>query len=257
MRAIWSGSLTFGLVNIPVKLLGATEDIGPDFVFLHKVDFSGIRFAKMCKLEGKEVRFEEVIRGFEYKKGEYVELTRDDFAAADMRKTNAIEVVEFIREKEIASIYFRKPYFLEPDKGSDKAYGLFLEALRRAEKTGVVRYVLKNREHLGIVIPNGHILMLVQLRYHEELRDASEIKYKEHAYSEDEIELALTLIDKLSTSFKPEKYVDLYRKEILRIVEEKAGGRRPTPKGDAPIPTQVPDLIAMLKKSIERQEKRV
>jgi DNA end-binding protein Ku len=172
MRAIWLGSLSFGLVNIPIRLYSATVERKLKFNYLHKKDLSPIRHARICREDGQEVPYEDVVKGYEYQKGNYIILTNDDFRKANLRKTGAIEIVEFVREDEVDSVFFEKPYYLEPDREARKAYALLREALRRSGRVGIARFVLKNREHLGIVKPEGNILILNQLRFKSEIKEA-------------------------------------------------------------------------------------
>jgi DNA end-binding protein Ku len=257
MRAIWSGSVSFGLVNIPVKLYSASEtEAKIDFNLLHEKDMSPIRYAKFCKLEGVEVPNEEIVKGYEYSKGEYVIMTDDDFKQALPATTQAIEITDFTAEIEIDDIYFEKPYYLEPDKGAAKPYALLREALRRSGKVGIARFVLRNREHLAAIKPSGDVLILDQLRYQSDIRKPDELNLPSSEQLQDrELDLALALVDKLTVPFNPEQYTDTHTAELRRVIEEKAAGRVPVAREEAPQPTNVVDLMSVLKRSLE-QEKR-
>ena len=159
MRSIWSGALSFGLINIPVRLYSGTEEHALSFDLLHKKDLSPIRYARICKEDGKEIPYQDIVKGYEYQKGEYVVVTEEDFKAVDMEKTNAIEIVQFTPKSEIDAIFYEKPYFLEPGKGADKPYALLRETLQRSKKVGVVKFVFRNREHLGIIEPYGNAII--------------------------------------------------------------------------------------------------
>ena len=259
MRAMWSGSISFGLVNIPVRLYSATGgEAKLDFDLLHEKDMSPIRYAKVCRLEGEEVPNEEIVKGYEYEDGQYVILTDEDFERANVTRTRAIEITEFSDEADIDDIYFEKPYYLEPDKGAAKPYALLREALRRSGKVGIARFVLRNREHLAAIKPTGDVLVLNQLRYSSELLEPDELKVPDPSLADErELDLALTLIDKLSESFQPERYKDEYTEELRQMIEGKAQGRVPVAKGEEPEPTSVVDLMAVLKKSLEQERTKV
>ncbi len=257
MRAMWSGAVSFGLVNIPIRLYSGTEDHALDFHMLHKTDLQPIRYVKVCKAEGEEVSMADIVKGYEYERGQYVVITDEDFERASPRKTKTIDILDFVAVDEIDSIYFEKPYYLEPDKGADKAYRLLRTALEQSKKVGVARFVLRNREQLGVVKPMGELLVLDQLRFASQVREASGLKTPEVEVDKREIDMALALIDQLTESFDPEKYHDTYSDELLRVIHEKVEGKVPEPGEPAPVITsQVPDLVALLKASLEQQPKR-
>jgi DNA end-binding protein Ku len=253
MRAMWSGSLTFGLVNIPVKLYSAIQEQTPQFDFLHKKDMSPIRYAKMCKHEEQEVRSEEIVRGFEYKKGEYVVMSDEDFERASPHFARTIEVVGFVDGAEIASSFYEKPYYLEPDRGADKAYALLREALRKSGRVGIAKYMIRNRVRLGAVKPDGDVLELNQLRYKAEIREPEGLKLPSSEQAEGrEMELAMTLINQMTEPFDPNQYRDTYSEDLMEMIEQKAQGRELAPVGEAPQPTKVIDLMETLKASLEQ-----
>lgn len=175
MRAIWRGSLSFGLINIPVRLYSATQEHALTFDLLHKKDLSPIRYARICKADGKEIPYEDIVKGYEYQKGDYVVLVDEDFKRANVKKTKSIEMIEFTQESEVNPLYYEKPYYLEPDKGADKAYALLREALVKSKKVGIAKFVLHNREHLALIKPYGKLLILNQLRYADEIRQYHEL----------------------------------------------------------------------------------
>lgn len=253
-RQIWSGSLSFGLVNIPVKLYPASKESSLKFNYLHKNDLSPIRYAKICKADGKEVPFEEVVKGYEFSKGDYVVLTDEDFKKADLRRTKLIEILEFVNEREIDDIYFEKPFYLEPEEGSAKAYVLIREALKRSKKIGIAKYVLRNKEYLGAVKAEKNFLILSQMRFEEEIIKPSWLDIPEEKIKAKEIEIALQLIDKLTEKFDPAEYKDSYKSNLKEIIEEKKRGKTPRARGKAPRPTRTPDLIKILKESLEKSK---
>jgi DNA end-binding protein Ku len=252
MRSIWTGTVSFGLVNIPVRLYVASEERGLDLDMLHKKDLSPVRYVRVCKADGREVPYEEIVKGYQYRKGDYVVLTEDELKKASVQKTYSVDIVRFVDETEIDTIYFEKPYYLEPDKGAEKAYALLREALRRAKKVGVARFVLRNREHLGVVKPEGRVIVLNTLRYKAAIRDAEDLKLPaSEAAKGKELDMALQLIDQLTEPFKPEEFKDTYVEDLKRLIDEKVKGRPLTAAGEAPAPTAVPDLMAALKASLK------
>lgn len=256
MRAIWSGALSFGLVNIPVRLYSATEEHGLDFDMLHKKDLSPIRYARVCKADGKEIPYEDIVKGYEMQEGDYVVLSDEDFKKANVKKTKTIDIIDFVKEDQVDSIYFEKPYYLEPDKGAAKAYALLREAIKQSKKVGLAKFVLRNREHLAIIKPHGSAIVLEQLRFNEEIRKPEGLTLPDtkEKPGRREIEMALSLIDQLTEPFKPEKYKDTYVQDLKQVIKEKSKGKRVKAKNAEKIPetTQVNDIMAMLKKSLER-----
>jgi DNA end-binding protein Ku len=223
---------------------------------LRKSDLCPVKYLRVCKNDGKEIPYDEIVKGYEYTDGEYVVLTDEDFENADVEQTKAIDILDFINEYEVDSRYFEKPYYLEPDKGGDKAYALLREALKKSKKVGVANFVMANRGHIGIVKPHGKVLILNQIRYADEIRDVSKLNLPEARNVHDrEIDLALTLIEQLSGKFHPEKYKDTYTEYLKKVVAEKARGIKPKAKGKAPKPTKIIDLMAVLKKSLKEQNK--
>lgn len=257
MRAIWSGALSFGLVNIPIKMYTASKDEGLDFDLLHKKDYSPIRYAKVCKTEEKEVPYNELVKGYEYEKGDYVILQQDDFIKANVKKTKTIDVLEFVNEGEIDSVYYEKPYYLEPDKSAQKAYSLMIEALRKSKKVGIAKFVIRTRQRLGIIKPLDNVIVLNQMRFQSEIKDAKEIKAPNLEVSDKEIEMALALINQLSGDFKPEEFHDTYTEDLKKLIDEKAKGEKITAKEENIQETSnVTDLMALLKKSLEQEKEK-
>jgi DNA end-binding protein Ku len=253
MRPIWSGALSFGLVNIPVKLYSAIESESKiNFDLLHKEDLSPIRYSRVCKREGKEVPYEDIVKGYEYQKGDYVVVSEEEFEKINITRTKTIEVVGFVEEKQIDSIYFEKPYFLEPDKTAGKSYALLREALKRSGKVGLARYVLRNREHIGVLKPFQQGIMLEQIHFDDELRRQDNLKLPEENVDSREVEVALALIEQLSQDFEPDKFKDTYRKELLDLIQKKIEGKPLKPQGEAPKATEVGDLMAILKESLDK-----
>jgi DNA end-binding protein Ku len=257
MRAIWTGSISFGLVNIPIKLFSGSESNSLDLNLLHKTDLHPINYIKVCKADNKEVPMNEIVKGYQHSSGEYVVLTEQDFETASVEKTHLIDILDFVDEREIDSRYFERPYYLEPDKTGTKPYALLREALKRSGKVGIASYVLRNRGSIGVVKPLDKVLVLNQMRYREEVRSHEELKLPEgDNLRQQEIDLALMLIDQYSTTFDPAKYHDSYIDDLKRIIEEKAKGLTPQPQGKRPQPTNVVDMMALLKKSLEEKKRQ-
>lgn len=253
MRALWTGSLSFGLVNIPVKLYSATQDRALKFRMLHGKDESPITYSRICEREGKEVPYEEIAKGYEHEKGDFVVLDKKDFEGVDQKLVKTIDVKAFVKEDDIEAKYFEKPYYLEPDKKAVPAYVLLREALRKAKKVGIATFVIHQREHLGMIKPEGNLLMLEQLRYADELRDAGALDVPEKAtIPVEEMKLAQLLIDQRTRPFQAEEYRDTYTESLEAIIAAKVKGRKPKKKGAAPQPTQVSDIMAMLRESLEQ-----
>jgi DNA end-binding protein Ku len=252
MRSIWSGAISFGLVNIPVKLYSAVGENTIDFDMLRASDHSPIRYARIATVDGEEVPFKEIVKGYEYEKNEYVVLSDEDFEKASPEKTKAIDILDFVNEEEIDTIYFEKPYYLEPDKGAGKSYKLLLEALKDSKKVGIAQYVLRNRERLGAVRAFDDLIILEQLRFHQEIRDWKEINIpKNIKIGEKEMDMAKQLIEQLSTSFKPDKYKDTYINELMKIMEAKVKGEEIEVKKPKQQPQEVTDLMSVLKQSLK------
>jgi len=254
MRSFWSGAVSFGLINIPVKLYTATDEHSLDFSLLHKKDNSPVRYARVCKEEGKEIPFDEIVKGFEFQKGEFVIMEDEDFVRANVRKNKAIDIVAFSNETEIDSVYFEKPYYLEPDKGAEKAYFLLREALKQSQKVAVAHFVLKAREHLAILKPIDNVIVLNQLRYHEEIRATKELNLPEvQPIEKRELDMAISLIDQLTKTFAPAEHHDTYRKELAEVIAQKSKGKPVHAKGEEPQATDVKDLMDVLKASLEQE----
>lgn len=258
MHSLWKGSISFGLVNIPVKMYTASREQELKFILLHKKDQSQIRYARICKMEDKEVPWNEIVKGFEYQKGEYVILDKEDFEAADPKKSKSIEIVNFTKETDIDTIYFDKPYYLEPEKNGAHAYILLREALKKSKKIGIAQYVLHNHEYLAAIKPYKDLIVLHQLRYDEEIIQPSaiEVAASEKKSSASELDIALKLIDHLTTAFQPEAYKNTYIEELKAIIENKAKGKKVHPKGAEPSPTKITDIMSLLKASLDEKPKK-
>lgn len=256
MRAIWSGAIAFGLINIPIRVYPGSEEHELEFHMLHKKDLSPIRFARMCKEDGKEVPYSDIVKGFEYEKGEYVVVTDEDFKAANAKKTSTIEIKQFTDLANVDPIYFEKPYFIEPDKKAGKAYTLLCEALSESKKVAIASFVFRNREHIGALIALPEGLLLIQMRYHQEVRSFQELKIPKEKTTAKEREMAISLIDQLTLPFEPEKYHDTYVEDLMGMIEKKLQGKKVAkPKKAAPS-YEARDLMHLLQESMKTKPPR-
>lgn len=252
MRPIWEGSLSFGLINIPVKVYSGTAGTEINLDYLHSTDMSPIRYARICREDGKEIPYEDIVRGYEYRKGDYVVLTGEDFKNVDLKKTASIDVFSFVDSGEIDPMYSEKPYFLEPAEGSAKAYAVLREALKKSGKVALGKFVLREHEHVYMIKPKDHLLLMDELRYSDEIAKPTGLNIPDTEVRGKEVDMAIELIDKLSGRFEPEKYKDTYKVELEKVIQAKEKGRRILPKGKAPTPTKTTDLMATLRASLAK-----
>jgi len=252
MKSIWSGAITFGLVNIPIKLFSASGENRLEFDLLAKPDLSRVKYKKVALSDGRELENEVIVKGYEYEKGHYIVLGDEEFEQANAKKTKSIELLNFVDEDEVDPIYYEKPYFLEPERNAEKPYALLREALRESKKIGIAKFVFRNREHLAALKPVGKVLLLNQMRYYQELRDYHALRLPaSDNLSASELEMAKMLIEQLTEPFTPEKYYDTYIEALKRVISEKVKGKPISIKETLPKPTQVGDLMATLKASLQ------
>ena len=254
MRSIWSGSISFGLVNIPVKLYSASQERAISFDYLHKEDQSKIKYVKVCASENKEVPFEEVVKGFEISKGNYVIIDENDFEKSDPKKTRSIEIIQFSSEDEIPEILLEKPYFLEPEENADKPFLLFRQALDLSKRVAIAKFVLRNKEHLAILKPYENLLLLNQLRFSDEIRNAEDLRQPKAEVTKDELKIANSLIDNLSKKFDIKQFHDTFTEQMIKIIEAKAEGKEIV-QSKAPEATDVEDLMELLRQSLDETKK--
>jgi len=254
MRAIWKGTISFGLVMIPVKLYPGTIDVSLDLDLLHRKDKSPIRYARICKADGREIPYEDTVKGYEYEKGDYVILTDEDFERANVAQSKTIEMRQCGHLRDIDPVYFEKSYYLEPDTGAEKAYALLRDALDASNVVALATFVLRNREHIGVIRVKDNALLLTQLRWKSEIRPA-DILSPTARVSRSEMDMALQLIDQMTGKLHPEDYEDTYTDELRRVIEEKVQGKTPRRKGKTPIPTRGKDLEDLLRKSLKTPRK--
>ena len=252
MKALWKGSISFGLVNIPVKLYSASQSHSLDLDMLRKGDLCQVRFARVCRDDGKEIPYQDIVKGYKYNEGDYVVLTDKDFVIANVEKTHTIDIFHFVNEKEVDSVYFEKPYYLEPEKSGTKSYALLREAIKQTKKAGLGRLVLKNREHIGLLRLYDNIIVFNQIRFFDEIRDTTEVKVPSSSQvNKKEVEMAVSLVKQLSSKFNPKAYKDTYIDELKKIITKKAKGQKVTPKGKEPKASSASNLMKLLKQSMK------
>lgn len=249
-RAVWSGSISFGLVHIPVRLYVAVSQKEVRFHMLHDADGARVHLKRFCSLENVEVPYEHVVKGYELSRGRYVTVTAEELEAADPRGARTIDIEDFVEMAEIDPVYYDRTYHLAPDRGAAKAYGLLLEAMRRSGKVGIARIVLRTKQRLCCVRPMGAALALSTMNYADEIVPQGELDIGEApASSPRELEMAERLVGSLTTPFRPERYRDVHREKILALVERKAAGEEivaPPPER----PAKVVDLADALAASL-------
>jgi DNA end-binding protein Ku len=256
MRAIWKGSISFGLVNIPVALYPATRKEELKFRLLRKSDFSPVNYKRVAEKDGKEVPWNQIVKGYEYEKGKYIVLKDEDFQRVDLEATQTVDIQDFVDLDEIDPVFFYKPYYLEPQKGGDKAYALLRDSLQESKKVGIAKVVIKTRQYLAGVKPEDGALVLELMHFAEELADTSKLHIpRKVEVGKREMNMATQLIDSMSSKWSPEKYRDEFREALMEVIEEKveAGGKEIEEKPKkAPKPTKVIDLVEVLQKSLEQ-----
>lgn len=254
MRSIWDGSINFGLVNIPVRMYSASENHqGLSLDMLHKKDNSPIRYARICKHEGSEVLYKDIVKGFEYSKDKYIVLDAEDFEKANLHKTKNIEIQQFVNEDEIDSRYYEKPYYLEPEEKAETTYVLLREALQKSKKVALAKYVLHGHESLAVIKVTGKVLVLNQMRWPADIREFGELSFPTGTVAKGELKMALNLIDQLSKPFIAEDWHDTYTEELQDIIKQKTKGKPVKTKGKVSKPTEVKDLMSSLKASLNKK----
>jgi DNA end-binding protein Ku len=249
-RAIWSGAISFGLVNVPVRMYSAIAEHKLHFHFVHEPDESPIGYQKICKLEDKPVPDDEVVKAFEFEPGEYVFMEEEDFEAARVEGYKTIEISDFVPYEEIDPIYFARSYYLGPDTGGEKVYSLLVRAMEDSGLAGVAKFVMRDRQYLGVLRVRDGVITLEQMYFADEIRDLDELKPPRTNVSKEELAMAEQLIDNFAGDFKPEKYKDTYRDALCKIIRDKRAGkevhRAPETEEAAP-----PDLLEALRASIQ------
>jgi DNA end-binding protein Ku len=252
-RALWKGSIAFGLVNIPVELHTSVRDSRPRFRLLHADDKSPVKFERVCAREGKPVGWDELVKGYEYEKGRFVVLTKEDFKAAALEKSRTIDIRAFVNEVDIDDRFFESSYYLVPPKGAEKAYALLREAIRDTGLVGIATIVLREAQHLAALQVVGDAMVLTQMRYAEELVDTSAYTFPPaNDIRKAELEMARTLVENLRDTWDPSQYTDEYRKNLMKIVKARMRGKEPDLEAPPePEQAEVVDLMERLRASLQ------
>jgi DNA end-binding protein Ku len=254
MRPIWSGTISFGLVSVPVRMFSATESKELRFHFLHKDDLAPIGYDKVRKDTGKHVDPDDVVRGFEIEKGKYVPIDDEDLDRLDIELTHSIDICDFVELDEIDPIFYRKAYYLLPQDGAEKPYRLLVRALEETGKVGIAKVVIRNKQHLAALRPYDGVLVLETMYYADEVRKPESVNGKARLQKA-EVEMAKSLVENLTDSFKPEKYDDTYRKELLDLIKAKAKGKKLPEPAEAE-EAEVVDLMAALRESVKETKRK-
>ena len=256
MRAIWTGAVGFGLVNIPVRIFSATQDSNLNLDMLDKKDHAKIRFKRVNEDSGREVSWENIVKAYDYN-GQYVVLDDEDFQKASPEKSKIIEILEFVKETEIESIFYETPYFLEPQKSGVKAYTLLREALKKSGKVGLGNFVMRTKEALCILKPMGNVILIQKIRFSEEIRNVNELDIPANSTIKPaEMQMAIALIDQLTGKFDITKYKDTYTDQLLKLITAKAKGKKLQPSPLRVVHSKSKDLMSQLKESISVKKKK-
>ena len=252
-RAIWKGSIAFGLVSIPVELHTAVRDHRPKFRMLHAQDKSPVKYERVCQRDGKAVAWEDLVKGYEYEKGRFIVLTKEDLKAAALKKDRAIAIIDFVKSDEIDDRYFETPYYLTPQKGSQHAYALLRDALRETARVGIAKIIIRDAQHLAALEVIDEALVLTMLRYDDELVDTSQLEFPSSEKArKGELDMAKMLIDNLAAAWDPAKYTDEYRDNLMKVIKARIKGEKPRlPAAEAPPEGKVVDLMERLRQSLE------
>jgi DNA end-binding protein Ku len=266
-RGLWKGAISFGLVNVPVELFSAQKRSSElDLTMLDRRDMAPVGYRRVNKASGKEVPWEDVVKGYEYEDGRYVVLSEEDFRRANPELAKTVDILAFVDRADIPPYHFETPYYLGPGKRGEKAYVLLRDALEKAGKVGIAMVVIRTKQYLAALLPQGDALMLNTLRYHAELKSAGDVdipqKLKGAKVTAKELDMALRLVDDMSDDWQPEKYHDTYREDLLKRIEEKVKAGQteeltaPAEEGKAEKGGEVIDLMALLRKSVEKRQEK-
>ena len=251
-RPLWKGAISFGLVSIPVELHTAVRDTRPHFRMLHAKDKSPVKFERVCIREGEPVAWQDLVKGYEIEKGHFVVLTKDDFKAAALEKTQTVDILDFVKAEDIDDRFFEVPYYLTPGKGGDRAYALLREALRDSGRVGIARFVLRDKQHLAAVEVIEKALVLSVMRFEDELVDTTSLHFPDKGeIRKTELDMAKSLVDSLAAEWEPSKYTDQYRENLMKIIRAKAKGKAPAlHEKEERRPAEVVDLMERLRQSL-------
>jgi len=251
-RALWKGSISFGLVNIPIELHTAVRNHRPKFRMLHAKDKSPVKFERVCIKDGHPVAWEDLVKGYEYQKGRFIVITKEDFQAAALEKTRTVDIIDFVNADEIDDRFFETPYYLVPTKGGERAYSLLREAIRDSERIGIAKFILRDAQHLAAVEVIQDAIVLTVMRFADELVDVKGFDFPSaEGVRKAELDMAKALVNSLAAAWDPSKYTDQYRENLLRIIQSKAKGEEVELEPSAePRQAEVVDLMERLRRSL-------
>ena len=253
-RSLWKGSISFGLVNIPIELHTAVRDHRPKFRMLHATDKSPVKYERVCIRDGHAVAWEDLVQGFEYAKGHFVILTKDDFKAAAVEKTRTIDIIDFVDADAIDDRFFETPYYLVPSKGGEKAYALLREAIRESDRIGIAKFILRDAQHLAAIEVIDQAIVLSVMRFADELADPKPLGFpSSEGIRKSELDMAKALVNSLAAEWEPEKYTDQYLENLMRIIKGKVKGKKVTLEPEeTPRKGEVVDLMERLRRSLDQ-----
>jgi DNA end-binding protein Ku len=257
-RALWKGSISFGLVNIPIELHTAVRNHRPKFRMLHAKDKSPVKFERVCVRDGKPVAWEDLVKGYEYEKGHFVVLTKEDFQAAALSKTRTVDIIDFVKADEIDDRFFETPYYLTPTKGGERAYALLREAIRESRRVGIAKFILRDAQHLAALEVIEDALVLTMMRFADELVDTKPFEFPStQGIRRPELEMAKALVNNLAAEWDPSKYTDEYRDNLMKVIKAKMKGKAiEVPTETEPRDTKVVDLMERLRQSLAQSGKK-
>jgi DNA end-binding protein Ku len=253
-RSLWKGSISFGLVNIPIELHTAVRDHRPKFRMLHATDKSPVKYERVCIRDGHAVAWEDLVKGYEYTKGHFVILTKDDFKAAAVEKTRTIDIIDFVEADAIDDRFFETPYYLVPSKGGERAYALLREAIRESNRIGIAKFILRDAQHLAAIEVIDEAIVLSVMRFADELADPKPLGFpSSDGIRKSELDMAKALVNSLAAEWDPEKYTDQYLDNLMRIIKGKMKGKKVTLEAEeTPRKGEVVDLMERLRRSLDQ-----
>jgi DNA end-binding protein Ku len=251
-RALWKGSISFGLVNIPIELHTAVRNHRPKFRMLHAKDKSPVKFERVCIRDGHPVAWEDLVKGYEYARGHFVVLSKEDFQAAALEKTRTVDIVDFVKAEEIDDRFFETPYYLVPAKGGERAYALLREAIRDSGRIGIAKFILRDSQHLAAVEVIENAIVLTVMRFSDELVDVRQFDLPgDSGIRKPELEMAKALVNSLAAAWDPDKYTDQYRENLMKIIQAKVKGKKiDLEPSEEPRQAEVVDLMERLRRSL-------
>lgn len=253
MKSIWNGSISFGLITIPVKMYSASEERRLELDMLDRDDNSRIRYKRVNENTGEEVEWGDIVKGYK-KNDHYVVLEKEDFEKANMKKSKTIDIEEFVEKSDVDDILFKKPYFLEPQKESGKSYNLLRDALKKTGKVGVATFVMRQKENLCLIGVYENVIVLHVIRFEDEIRDPSDLKLPKTKVSKKEVDMALSLIDQYTEEFDFGKYKDVYNDQLMKVIEAKSSGKKTKVREEKSEPTEAKDLMKQLQASLDQKK---